>query len=476
MNPLRKRFFGDTEVAQRYVGEAGDLLEAVHRQRGDLTVYQMHRTLGNGVELFAATRNGQDEVRILVKPKAGNPSGKARAYCVWENDEDLLTDPMIGTYIMGPHTAGHDIQFGGQIATADNVSVYKMTILSPTFSVEGNFTVSVVGPPNGGDIIMRWTLPDTKTNAYVAPYGSLFASTQTAGYAHWSDRGSGAGQYTEVDRITDYPSHSTGSYFWQGPLRSRLAYQKSSGGITYDTFSSIPSAGGVVESVISPTPLRYNGTGDAFYIARPGGVRGNLYRLGLESGQYMNVGFPAGVGSLSQWDFAVQNDGDTIWLLELKFNGSEFDRFVLYTGSFSAGVWRQVEVPDGFPNAPLAVTNMVHGSVNAPQTLPILQDPITDAICVIKADYTGAWIFNGKDCFNAPLGAFYRAFKDAPPINLSGDKNYVASVQFFNARIYVRYAQFIRDLATVHAHEYSHIGASYKVGRLLQKKQTDVES
>src|SRR5690349_10997563 len=118
MNPLRKRFFGDTVVAQRYTGEAMGLLDALHDQMrmSGVDHMEMRKVLGNGVELKAISKFGQDEVhvRVLTPRRAGG--AKPREYCVWEDDAESFTEPKTLIRHYGPYVGvGSSVHMGGQV-------------------------------------------------------------------------------------------------------------------------------------------------------------------------------------------------------------------------------------------------------------------------------------------------------------------------------------------------------------------------
>lgn len=70
-DPVRKRFSGDTHVAQEYTRDATKLLGFVKEQMGFAGLNQLSKqiTLENGVVLFAASSHGQDEIRIYAPPQ-----------------------------------------------------------------------------------------------------------------------------------------------------------------------------------------------------------------------------------------------------------------------------------------------------------------------------------------------------------------------------------------------------------------------
>lgn len=67
---MRKRFFGDTMIAQEYTRDASNLLEMVKHQMSFAKLQQGSRqiTLENGVILMASSRFGQDEIQIFAPP------------------------------------------------------------------------------------------------------------------------------------------------------------------------------------------------------------------------------------------------------------------------------------------------------------------------------------------------------------------------------------------------------------------------
>jgi hypothetical protein len=70
-DPPRKRFFGDTTIAQHYIGPATKLLDSVKGQMGYNNLAQLSRqvTLPGGVVLFAQSVFGQDEIRVYAPPR-----------------------------------------------------------------------------------------------------------------------------------------------------------------------------------------------------------------------------------------------------------------------------------------------------------------------------------------------------------------------------------------------------------------------
>lgn len=81
MDPLRKRFFGDTAAAQHYIGPAVKLLGQVKHQMGFNSLQQLSRqvVLAGGVVLFAHSAFGQDEIRVYVPPAPAAAGGGAPA-------------------------------------------------------------------------------------------------------------------------------------------------------------------------------------------------------------------------------------------------------------------------------------------------------------------------------------------------------------------------------------------------------------
>lgn len=99
---MRKRFFGDTNIAQAYTKDAANLLATVKHDMSYANLQQGSRQvdLPNGVVLFAASRFGQDEVRIFAPPPVADKSsarenwGKVLVdYTIW-----LVMEPAYDTF------------------------------------------------------------------------------------------------------------------------------------------------------------------------------------------------------------------------------------------------------------------------------------------------------------------------------------------------------------------------------------------
>lgn len=455
-NPLRKRFFGDTETAQRYVGEAGDLLEAVHRQRGDLEVYQMHRVLGNGVELFAATRNGQDEIRINVSSRPRSSGGNVREYCVWEGDDELFSDPIEFYACSGPTSVDKDIFYmGGTTNPGKGSGVHRIPFRHGGASFNSNDMT----------LISNSSLPrlDNRSSGDI---GSLVNEDDV--YVMVAD-----------DVIKNaYKRNASAASFYplllSDPMHNAWLGYYSPDTSIFKVFSS-GSEVGTVSRVT--TGAVHGGNGDIYTYGANG-----ISRFGLTTGINATYSLPD-IASGSTIFIAVVKSGD-IWLAAYDTVADTGWRVFYF--STSAGDWIEVNVENGFG---IGATALIGDGYAAPYS-PLHYDRITDAVCMVKANGSfgnatieGAWIFNGTDCFQIKMAPFFRPFRKAelpPNIYGNGALCYASVAQFYNARIYIMYQQGLGLIANFplsgpgSGNSLFHAG-SYKVGRLLQKRQTNVE-
>lgn len=490
MNPLRKRFFGDTEIAQRYTGEATDLLEAVHRQRGDLEVYQMHRVLGNGVELFAATRFGQDEIRIVYQPKPKRIGEGAREYCVWEGDNETFTaaieclgvngsasfaqcyGPFAGA---GSHVHIGSTKSGGQVLRDGDNQPY----VTPRVTFDYRFNVDDLTQE-----IDRYPIDASCTVSSFSSVSPLGDNTKFTMF-HLSDAGFSSASDTTFDGLV--ASASGNPVYYIGPSYNRRVYLTYAVGPTQMT---VTDNTGAFLSVTTTSQNTFNRvsitrTGDVLVAEQPAFGSGivDLHRYAMPgngragSEVYTLPQFLDGRNVIS---YVAKNDGKTIWVATIGFDDTGYSAVPIKVYKLSNGSIEEITVPGGFPLVEFCQRDNVNNSVN------IAHDPITDAIAVvfINEDSPGAWIFDGKDCFGNPMGIFFHKFKSTGiDFSLTIDdglfytENQANVTQFFNGRIYVQYRSFL-DFISDNDNSYYKFavtGASYKIGRLLQKKQVSVE-
>lgn len=482
MNPLRKRFTGDTVVAQRYTGEAMGLLDAVYDQMrmNELSQLTLHKTLGNGVELHASSRFGQDEIRIHVTPVGGRAGGAPREYCIWEGDDERFTDPITGIADIGPCTGvNSDIVFGSWVsgagifpesgpaeATVSNVNVYlKSDISVPTggsFPLDSNIMPDKLLPSPAYDIGGRpggsmFIAPSHAVTSETLIYYAFDAAGNTATYASIPADG------LELDKINIHGGYSYESVSYVDSNGIYVAavgtYSRSEAG-TYPLYMTSTTASDWIvanqktfsdEGKIVRYALKSNG-GDLEYPQDP-----------------VNLLFNNGSGSVVPLQAVCQNDNVTMWIRTTYLvDGAEQPHLYKSNG----GVWTEVTPEGGWPALGYP---MFWGGTG------LLHDPVTDAIAMVKGDMSGAWIFNGKDCFGAGLAPFFREFRTIPvdyAAIASGDDsvlrdNSIAKfTQFYDAVIYASFGLYLSNYNGNGLKNHRYIGASYKVGKLKQKKVT----
>lgn len=467
MNPLRKRFFGLTVTAQRFTGQAMGLLAAVHDQMrlGGLSQLTMKRRVGP-VELIASSRFGQDEIRVFVPPSAAAELGAIREYCVWEGDEELFSEPYFGYVITGPVLFSADsFHMGGTLSRVEEVGPDTFTNGQRQFNT---LDMSIMGDT---DIVMAPQEPTLDSGRYV---GGIFADITTQA------------TYAFVGNVSNDVNQGSAPLFG-GWARSASGgrfpvYSTSSG----DEIASIASGGIFAKQVQSPR--------GAYFIKRsaPSGAASGI-ELAAAAGNE-SYALPPDIADAeggSSVRAVVSSDG-SVWLLYAPFDTdtNTGDAWRLFVRGAASGEWTEIEVDGGFGSNPNLFDVRFSYETLENSFSPIMWDPITDAVCVIKVDayrtldesylkIHGAWILNGKDCMNIGLGPFFYPFKEVPVPELAqvGTPemfSHAAPAQFYNARIYMKYATLAGDVDDLFPH-YNNVAASYKVGKLLQKKQTAIE-
>lgn len=494
MNPLRKRFFGDTVVAQRYTGEAMGLLDAVYDQMrmnslGQLT---LHKTLGNGVEIRASSRFGQDEIQIHAVTPGGVSGAQGREYCVWEGDDEHFTPPIDGIAAFGPCTgANSEVVFGtwesgaGTFSTSfpletsvSNIRTYKRTDISaalgPSFAIDSGImpTIIIPSPVVGiGGI--------TKA-MFIVPSEDIATDTELI-YTYFDDGGA-TGVYAStsatgpaIDRRNVHEGYSYKSVSYWVTGGSEAGQVNAFGTLASNTFVSGASA---VLSATSTTASDWVVlTSKAFNAA----ATITRYAVGSNSPSSVYPNIPLDDSSIEDAWVVCQNDNTTLWLVAGRLTATD-------TGSvYSVKVYRAVNfqwqevIPEG--GWPALSLHLWFAETTDQHMSPILHDPVTDAVAVIKGDLSGAWIFNGKDCFGVGMAPFFRQFRQLPvdytALDAQGDSfasehSLVRFTQFYDAVLYSKFGTFTGFYNDNGLYTHRYVGASYKVGRLKQKKVSAV--
>ena len=450
MNPVRKRFFGDTVVAQRYTGEALVLLSTVHDQKrlGGIGYHTLSKTLANGVELTAISAEGHDEVHVRVTTPTPAARGRVRSYCVWEADYEKFSAPVQGLSITGP-------------ATADGVTVYLV-------GASEQPSPGVYEPMRRGFLTSSMVEASSPSRVTIPGDAATFTDARLA--------------KADITTGKVYDIFSFEGNRWTAGSGAAYGTVCSDGDASGDRIRSTSSYGIVTTHAQGPFANQYinDKTGEGYFIktALGPGAPSAIDKVGLV-GASETIAMPNAIDTTSnnaKFDLVVTGGG-TLWLYHREDTGSGTGtpgRLFVRAG----GVWQEVTVDGGFGDWNRHVSYMTTG--NEVRGANLLHDPITDAVCVIKSDLSGAWIFNGKDCNNEPIGSFFREFKSQPtgyaiPTEIPG-ADFAHGRQFFNGVIYIGFHQYVSDGAPVASPPiYSVAIGAYKVGKLLQKKQTVVE-
>lgn len=448
MNPLRKRFFGDTVVAQRYTGEALGLLDALHDQMrmGGLSQYSLQRTLGNGVELTAISSFGQDEIHIRVITPPTDKRGAIREYCVWEDDYEHFSEAVQLVYPVGPATAdGNKIYLAGatdQRSGTDYPKVrYEFQI--PDLSLIG--AVADVYVPNDSfsaqasnqDNAIKADLVTGKVYSF-----ALGGPNLGAGAIFGSYPGDTSSSVKSLISTADFSQIGTcnesgvGVFYMTAPSRDYYAFKR--------TTHTVP------------------------------GVISSLARIGTGSEGDKVYPLPVGVDSNSEYALVelVVTGPDEIWLLYFEVYPTITETRVF---KFVDSDWQELTVEGGFgtrnPKFNFATLN-VGGNC-------LMHDPVSNAVCVLMGDLSGAWIFNARDCFGVGIAPFFRKINSLPEgfslVEPPDFRDHADARQFFNGVIYIAYKQYLETLFPQNVDRFSTRIGAYKIGKILQKRQTIVE-
>lgn len=475
---MRKRFYingkpvaGSVEHAP-YLHTAHALLDMVKQRMktGNLQQLAQQYTTETGVTLRALSRFGQDEIWVDVpqSASAGLPR-KAREYCVWGPTKVAYSQAFTGVPSLPITDGGPLVYFG--IADPGDYDLRAVVALDADTLVEASrFSTTIrTGPQHS------WALTFALEANRATWGGNDFGGSQENILEQWQLGTQAVSSFncsafnTFGVSAASFEIHSTISQALTKPPLHVLNLAYSDEAPPWESHNAWivinTTDNATVLQLVDPswgmhqyltTAAHITPLGDTLFVHTPSqteittyGHAAAIHRYGTgRSGITATYPLPDLVdsyyhGTAINAVVVVLNDDATMYL---RVKGADLATDVLYTWSGSGWTVLQTDTP--LISMPAWERGIVH-------------DPITDAVAALDGDGSGAWIFNGKDCFGATMPPFYVPFTDHPQL-LHSPTSALVCETFLNGVLYV---EFINNGEVV-------IG-KIDIGRLRQKKQTE---
>lgn len=447
---LRRRFFVNGRPAAgsvlhaRYLKPAGVMLDQLKQRMaaGGLQQLANRYTTEDGAVLTAMSRFGQDEIRIDVpqgkEPRLNPIPLKSEPhpyeYCTWLPDRftysapfstpDGSTDPVIGgAFIyLGLHASGdaRSVAILDAQTLTDGGSIGMSALQGGVISADtqtGVFTwAGYDNVATGQTLLEQWRADDNSPSVFNAE----------AAYNHFVDPWNFGMHFGDAIVSQTAPSG--------GRLVLNAGY--SDDGPPWGSHNlwlvTNPDDNSVLLELVDPSwgtanyltiDAHVTPGGDTLFIHTPNsseraqGQTDGIHRYATgANGLAQEYPLPDIVGQTQTGDvvnafIVVLNDDRTIYL-RVRAYPEPADYLFLWKGD----EWQPLVVDT--PIVPMDASQA-----------GLLHDPVTDAVASLDGDGSGAWIFNGRDCFGAVIPPFYIAFKDHP------EGCFVTNGQFHDAAI-----------------------------------------
>lgn len=486
---MRKRFFingkpvAGSGLHARYLRPAHVLLDALRQrmQMGNLQQLAQRYVTEDGATITALSRFGQDEIRIDVPQRhevtvqhaktTQETTTAFREFCTWLPDRFTYSDVIAtgGNATAALTSGGPYIYYG--IADPGDYELRQVIALDAnTLKEVKRFSTTIrTGPARS------WAMTLALEPNRFTWGGNDFGGTQDTFLEQW-DFGAEAVSAFNCAALNTF-GVSAASFEVRASISQSL---------TVKPFHVIPlgysdetdpweshNAWSVIDTTDNTTVLQlvdpewgrleYLTTlahiapgGDVFFIHTPtsterttAGVRAALYRHGTgTSGITQTYPLPEQVdsyfhGTSVNASIAVLNDDRTIYL-RVKDEFGIADTLYLWDGT----QWQVISTATPVVSMPGWTRGLAH-------------DPAKDVVAAFDGDGSGAWIFNGKDCFGAVMPPFYVAF-DGHPELLHNPTSELACESFHDGTLYMQF--FNGDDMVI---------GKIEIGRLSQIKITE---
>jgi hypothetical protein len=518
---LRAEFYGDEEAAKGYIDQARQVLGSMRIRHGVNEriaegqpggFFRADQVLPDGTRIETLTNDGHDTVRITASsqlpaapvpreiplPASTSFEGEGtrfafeppvshkepeyrpltREYCVWEPDQEAYSPPLFGHHTYGPMVNDTDtIYMGGWLngpyvgPAFTHVSV--MYLYDPDTLAQGG-AFELAFPPLYTQR-MQW---DSGTGRFflLDGQGAYAVNSYTIyGVTYW-DAKNGPARVTfpssadpNVSIHERYTDISPGTI--NGLLLANFSSQTSNDlyGIDTKTLTqgtTMNYGAGFGALAACPTP-----DGDLIVVETDTGAShiSGVRRIGIATGKSLVYPLPP-----TENVYLVEivcDQGGALWLLQSVLT-PPISSIVVYRYDPGAAnpAWETVTVDGGFGTRDMSVMQSLANDVWTDYDGGIQYDPVSDAVVVLMADGSGAWVVSAVDCLGVPIPEFFYPFAKRPD-----PATYVATrgQQLYNGRLLVRYEEAphnigIQSDTVLEGHNV--IGASYVIGMLRQTK------